>query len=471
MRMIVEAHLVDDDGCTERVQLCTIDRPLTTDPLGMSLAEGKALLAAAQQHLVNGQCDGIASEHAQCDHCQARLGLKGWHQRQIKTVFGLVEVKSPRVRYCQCAGKARGTSFSPLTLVVPTSMTPELEYLQVKWAAHLSYATATRLLSEVLPVADTISISSVKRRVRVVGAALEQAVGQIAQAHSDLQGRTILAPPNRHPALTALAVDSGWLRHCDPPRHQGRHVNLVAGRACFEGGNTRLYAYVHNQVPSAATRLDRFLTDSGVGPNQRVTVFTDGAGEFEKAVNDSSWPTCRILDWFHIAMKFRAIEQTALKYPDMVTPNGHGLCEEIASCKWLVWHGKAARAVTRLRGIHDVLEEIPVLRDSALYWNLRHAWWYLRSNDRYLVNYGRRHYKGLPISSAIAESAVNEVVSWRMAKKRQMRWSDEGAHLLAQVRVHDLNGELHPRVFAFPLRQPKPSHDRRAVVYPMRMAA
>ena len=275
MRMMVEAHLVDDDGCTERVQLCTIDRPLTTDPLGMRLAEGKALLAAAQHHLVNGQCDGIASEHAQCDHCNVRLGLKGWHQGQIKTLFGLVEVKSPRVRYCQCAGKARGTSFSPLTLVVPTSMTPELEYLQVKRAAHLSYASATRLLSEVLPVADTISISSVKRRVRVVGAALEQAVGQNAQTHSDLQSCKLLVPPTST-ALTALAVDSGWLRHCDPPRHQGRHVNLVAGRACFEGGNTRLYAYVHNHVPSAATRLDRFLTDSGVGPNQRVTIFTDG---------------------------------------------------------------------------------------------------------------------------------------------------------------------------------------------------
>ena len=84
----------------------------------------------------------------------------------------------------------------------------------------------------------------------------------------------------------------------------------------------------------------------------------------------------------------------------------------------------------------------------------------LRSNDRYLVNYGRRRLKGLPISSAIAESAVNEAVSWRMAKKRQMRWSDVGPHLIAQVRVHDLNGELHPRVFAFPLRQPKPSRDR-----------
>lgn len=106
----------------------------------------------------------------------------------------------------------------------------------------------------------------------------------------------------------------------------------------------------------------------------------------------------------------------------------------------------------RLKGIHDALEEIPVLQDSALYWNLRHTWWYLRSNDRYLVNYGRRYHKGLPISSAIAESAVNEVISLRMAKKRQMRWTDEGAHLLAQVRVHELNGELRPRVVPFPWR-------------------
>jgi hypothetical protein len=54
--------------------------------------------------------------------------------------------------------------------------------------------------------------------------------------------------------------------------------------------------------------------------------------------------------------------------------------------------------------------------------------------------------KGLPISSSIAESAVNEAVSQRMAKKQQMRWSDEGTHCLAQVRVADINGELSPRL-------------------------
>ena len=89
-------------------------------------------------------------------------------------------------------------------------------------------------------------------------------------------------------------------------------MNLVVGRACFASGKTRLYAYVHNQVASAATRLDHFLTASGVGHNDRVSIFTDGAGEFEKAVNGAS------------------------RHRGLLAPNGRDLCEEIASCKWLV---------------------------------------------------------------------------------------------------------------------------------------
>ncbi|WP_439671730.1 hypothetical protein [Cupriavidus necator] len=39
---------------------------------------------------------------------------------------------------------------------------------------------------------------------------------------------------------------------------------------------------------------------------------------------------------------------------------------------------------------------------------------------------------------------MNQVISQRMAKKRQMRWTDEGAHCMVQVRVAVLNGELSP---------------------------
>lgn len=201
------------------------------------------------------------------------------------------------------------------------------------------------------------------------------------------------------------------------------------------------------------------MSASGVRQDERVTIVTDGAGEFEKVVNGASQPLCRIMDWFHIAMKFRAIDQSALKHPDLLAPNGRTLRQEVSSCKWLVWHGKARKAVARLIRIHDAFGLVPEERFWNLVWNLQRAFWYLRSNERYLVNYARRHHKGLPISSAIAESAVNEVISLRMAKKRQIRWTDEGAHLLAQVRVHELNGELRPRVVTFPLRAKKPASD------------
>jgi len=54
--------------------------------------------------------------------------------------------------------------------------------------------------------------------------------------------------------------------------------------------------------------------------------------------------------------------------------------------------------------------------------------------------------------SSIAESAVNEVVSLRCAKKRQMRWTNKGAHLLVQVRVAVLNGDLKMREMPEPRR-------------------
>jgi hypothetical protein len=40
------------------------------------------------------------------------------------------------------------------------------------------------------------------------------------------------------------------------------------------------------------------------------------------------------------------------------------------------------------------------------------------------------------------ESTVSQVVSKRMVKKQQMRWSQRGAHLMLQVRTRLLNDEL-----------------------------
>jgi hypothetical protein len=55
---------------------------------------------------------------------------------------------------------------------------------------------------------------------------------------------------------------------------------------------------------------------------------------------------------------------------------------------------------------------------------------------------GERDKVGEAISTAFTESTVNQVISERMVKKQQMRWTPRGAHLLLQVRTRVLNDQL-----------------------------
>jgi hypothetical protein len=241
-----------------------------------------------------------------------------------------------------------------------------------------------------------------------------------------------------------VSVDSAWLRNCDPGRDPGRHVNIVAARATFTDGPAKLYAYVHKEVTSAAARLDQFLSRNGVARDERVTVISDDAGEFGKTVEGSQLARGRILDWFHLAMKFQAAERSVSGSKMIDSMERESVESEIIHAKWLVWHGKGSKALERIKALDSRLLSREGYEFKTLWWNLNTISSYLKNNARTLVNYGARHRKGLPISS-IAESAVNHVVSYRMAKKRQMRRTDEGAHCMVQVRVAVLNGEFSPR--------------------------
>jgi hypothetical protein len=174
---------------------------------------------------------------------------------------------------------------------------------------------------------------------------------------------------------------------------------------------------VHKLVPSAAARLDQFLYASGVAPDEQVTVISDDAGEFGKTVDDSQLARGRILDWLHIAIKFKAAKNSVLG-SQMMEPHERIAVEtEIDHAKWLVWHGKGRQSAFRIKALDATLSAQEGYEHSTLFWNLRRLYFYSENNAGMLVNYGMRYYKGLPISS-IAESAVNLVVSHRMAKKQ-----------------------------------------------------
>ncbi|WP_051888025.1 ISKra4 family transposase [Caballeronia sordidicola] len=462
MRLIIEARLEGGETSgTEATTVAVVERKdRSVADLGLTLAEGRALLAEVQSLLVSEQTAGWMERQLACDRCGSMLAHKDARSIVVRTVFGKVDVPSPRLWACSCAAKQGQPrrSVSPLCKAVHRRVTPELEYLQAKWAAHLPYRQATELLREVLPLDKGISFGSTRRRILAIGRALD------AQIERDIASgpKAVSAEQLRESTTVGcVSVDSAWLSFSSSPKSRkaardlaelkspwaqnlprDRHVSIVAGRATLADRTPRLFAYVHKLVPSAPARLDQFLFASGVAPDERVTVISDDAGEFGKAVDGSQLARGRILDWFHIAMKFKAAKNSVLGSRAIEPEERIAVETEIDHAKWLVWHGKSRRSASRIKSLDATLLEKEGYEHSTLYWNLGRLYFYIENNAGTLVNYRMRYHKGLPISSSIAESAVNLMVSHRMAKKQQMRWTDEGAHCLAQVRVAVLNEEF-----------------------------
>ncbi len=67
---------------------------------------------------------------------------------------------------------------------------------------------------------------------------------------------------------------------------------------------------------------------------------------------------------------------------------------------------------------------------------------YIETNEGALIDYGQRYRAGKPISTSQAEGTVNQMVSARMNKRQQMRWSPQGAHRVLQVRAAVLDGRF-----------------------------
>ena len=75
-----------------------------------------------------------------------------------------------------------------------------------------------------------------------------------------------------------------------------------------------------------------------------------------------------------------------------------------------------------------------------------------------LVRYAARRRRGEPIATSFVESAVDEIISWRMAKAQQMRWSRATVQPFLDVRTTVLNDTLED---AFRRRHPsfRPAND------------
>jgi hypothetical protein len=259
MKLIIEARLESADPhlLREPIRLVSINRPDDDlEHLGLSIEEGPELMAAAQAAAVSNHVANWLNTQDYCRNCCTPYRRTDSREIVVRTVFGKVSIESPRFRSCTCdevrsAGPA--CTMSRVAEALPRRTTPELKYLQAKWAAHLPYAAATAMLKEVLPLQESISTTGAKSRIRAIGcdidARIERQIAALPEVHADEEGRE-----SAH--VTAVSVDSAWLKHCAPRKYRGRQINIIAVRATLSDGKTKLYAYVGKRVPNAAARLE-----------------------------------------------------------------------------------------------------------------------------------------------------------------------------------------------------------------------
>jgi hypothetical protein len=150
-----------------------------------------------------------------------------------------------------------------------------------------------------------------------------------------------------------------------------------------------------------------------------------------------------VLDWFHVAMRFQVLGQTAKGLVDQPPGVKAWAIKSLDRAKWHLWHGHSSLELLEdVQGWTHAKREATPLVISNLRGRLGDLGRLVTVNRDSIPCYARRYRYGLPISTAPTESAVNQIVSRRMLKKQQMRWCREGAHRLLEVRVKVLNGSL-----------------------------
>jgi hypothetical protein len=255
----------------------------------------------------------------------------------------------------------------------------------------------------------------------------------------------------------SVFIDGAHIRAV--PGYQTRHFEVIMGRVEADGRAPRHFAVAPNISTSNVDAVRAALRAQGWIPGRDITVFSDGDPALKGAVISAArQKITHILDWFHISMRVRHIEQ-AFEGIRQLGPELKSWLLTSAYChvprlRHLLWSGYVDGTREALKEmsywVRSVVSEhtreinaklkrfLPLIDELATY---------LRLNQASVINYCQRYWKGLPISSSRAESTVNALVNARMNKLQQMRWSPRGAQRVLQARAAVIDGRLKAGAF------------------------
>src|SRR5450631_740395 len=273
MKFRVEVVCLHEGG-EQRCNVLEMERTeLALETLGLSVAEGKAMLHGVQDFVATQQGIEDLERKRACAACGQRRSSKEVGTYTVKTVFGPVEVPNPRWNRCACQSEGSRT-FRPATAWLQGERTsPELLYLETKWASLIPFEKVADLLKEVLPVGETTNHETVREHLQAVAQRVEDELGEEREPRDFATLEAIAELPLPDGPMT-VGLDGGYLRAA----HKQGCFEVIAGRS--------------------VVAFRRAEGDPVTG------------GEDVRQVQEYLHPNSEhLMDWFHITMRLTVLQQ------------------------------------------------------------------------------------------------------------------------------------------------------------------
>jgi hypothetical protein len=240
-----------------------------------------------------------------------------------------------------------------------------------------------------------------RRHTLAAGALLDKRIIEPDEHASLVPPRLPVPPSNR---LT-IAIDGTYVKS-DLTNGLYQHY-VVAGRIDRDGRLGGRFAYVAQRPGDALEFVKSAMHSHGLTDHSRVAVLADGADGLTSPVKTANPEGSRsILDWFHISMRLRSIEQMAPKVAGVLKdqdPDAEALTlQKVPRIRYQMWNGRWLQAVKRMHTIYDAAKpglETVTLGDRERLHRVRQHLFdlheYLKNNWKSLINHAYAYRHGL----------------------------------------------------------------------------
>ncbi len=355
MKIKVQVIIESNDGDTQVVQVAQIERgTLQPENLGLSLTEAKTLLQNVQSTLAVQQVVEYSKQQEFCPNCSQKLLHKDQRTIVYRTLFGRLQLLCNRLFHCACQEqKTRG--FNPIANLLRERTSPELLYLESKFASLMSYGLSVKFLQELLPVEGGINATTVRNNLHKSARRLESELGEEKGGYIEgcLRDWEKLSQPD---LPLVVGMDGGYVRSYDKKSNNKGNFEVMVGKSLKADGTSKRFGFTYCYDTKPQRRIFEVLKSQGMQMNQQVTFLSDGDEKLRDLMFGLNPNTEYLLDWFHITMRLTVMNQMAKGINKKDTELHTDILKELERIKWYLWHGNVFRALQLLKDLVDDLE-------------------------------------------------------------------------------------------------------------------